>query len=199
MTHDTADSVKVGTTVLETYKAVDQMGEPIRNVTVKFFRSGPDSYQDGDFNSAAITNEAGEASYVFSGAKAGTATVQGLITDYSPLGGDQIVSESRATDQVTFVGDVLVSPEVKLQGRDNGAKADKLKVNAINAASGAVVKLFKVTKSGALKLVGTSTLNQYGNHKFKVADENGNKKTAYVAKVAKTNKTTKGEAGKSVR
>ncbi len=176
MTHDTANIVPVGTTVLMTYTAIDQNGEPINGVDVDFFRTGPDMYQDGDFNSGSTTGQDGKASYVFAGAKAGTATVQGLITDSSPIGGDQIVSESRATDSVKFAGPALQTIQALLGGSSNGAKADKLTVNAPSAAKGAKVKLFKIV-NGMRKLVGTSYLNGSGDRTFTVADKNGNKKT----------------------
>ena len=75
-----------------------------------------------------------------------------------------------------------------LTGADNGATADKLKVNAPSAAHGATVKLFTLAR-GVRTLVGTSTLSAIGNHQFKVADANGNGYTKYVAKVSATDAT----------
>ncbi|WP_121255008.1 hypothetical protein [Nocardioides ferulae] len=190
LAHDTTGDVPVGTTVLMTYQAVDQNGEPIRGAKVGFFRTGPDDYQDGDFNSFGTTNEAGRVSYVFAGAKAGTATVEALITDYSAVGGDQIVPESRATAQVTFVGEPPVDePVAQLKGKNNGAKPDKLRVKATVVPEGTKVKLFKFV-NGKRKAVTTGTTNANGVVKFKVADRNGKKFTKYVAKVAKTDVPT---------
>jgi hypothetical protein len=75
-----------------------------------------------------------------------------------------------------------------LAGADNGAKADKVKVNAPSAAQGATVRLYTVV-DGVRTLVATSTLNPSGNHTFKVADKNGNRYTSYVAKVSRTEAT----------
>jgi hypothetical protein len=78
-----------------------------------------------------------------------------------------------------------VAISASLTGADNGAKADKLKVDAPDEASGATVKLFKVV-SGARKRVATSTLNASGNRTFTVADTNGTRYTKYIAKVSPT-------------
>jgi hypothetical protein len=75
-----------------------------------------------------------------------------------------------------------------LGGADNGARADKVKVNAPSAAQGATVRLYKVVDSKRT-LVATSTLNASGNRSFKVADKNGNRYTSYVAKVSRTEAT----------
>ena len=75
-----------------------------------------------------------------------------------------------------------------LVGADNGAMADKVKVDAPSAAHGATVRLYKQA-AGVRKLVATSTLNASGNRTFKVADKNGNRYTKYVAKVSRTEAT----------
>ena len=75
-----------------------------------------------------------------------------------------------------------------LVGADNGAMADKVKVDAPSAAHGATVRLFKQA-AGVRKLVATSTLNASGNRTFKVADKNGNRYTKYIAKVSRTETT----------
>lgn len=201
MTHDTADTVPVGTTVLMTYTAIDQMGEPINGVEVGFFRTGPDDYQDGDFNSFGTTGQDGKVSYVFAGAKAGTATVEGLITDYSSVGGDQIVPESRASDQVTFAGPVGPVPAgLTLRGGDNGAADDSLFANAIGKTEGATVKLFRKRADGSWKFLQKGVMNRKGNYRFEdVADLNGNKVTRYKAVVQATDLTKRGVGKKKVR
>ncbi len=65
----------VGTTVTEIYTAIDQIGEPISDLDVVFFRTGPDDLQDGDGNSGDDTNSDGDATYIFQGAKVGTARI----------------------------------------------------------------------------------------------------------------------------
>ncbi|NYD42837.1 hypothetical protein [Nocardioides panaciterrulae] len=198
MTHDTADTVPVGSTVLETYKAIDQNGEPIEGVQVGFFRTGPDQYQDGDFNSYVTTNSAGQASYVFAGADEGKATIQGLITDYSNYGGDQIVPESRATDTVTFARKAVHYLNMKLQAWNNGGHDDVLHVNANKYGAGLTATIYRHTKHG-LKKVTSVVLNGHGNNKVTVADKNGRSFTKYVARVAATDATHKAHAKRRVR
>ena len=83
-------------------------------------------------------------------------------------------------------GPVAIS--ATLAGVDNGVTADKLKVNAPSAAEGAIVKLF--TLAGDVRTrIATSTLNELGNHRFRVADTDGNGYTKYVAKVSGTDAT----------
>lgn len=182
--NDAESPEPVGGTVIVTYTAVDQNGEPIEGLDVGFFRSGPDDYQDGDFNSFDTTDENGIAQYVFSGAEAGTATVEAIAA----MGGD-LIPQSRAATTVTFGGSIVESIVAKLGGKNNGAKDDVLKVNAPSKAAGATVKLWKFNKNGKKVLVGESVLNGKGNKKFTVADKNGKKFTKYVAKVLKTDDT----------
>ena len=90
-----------------------------------------------------------------------------------------------------------VAIEATLTGTDNGADADKLKVNAPDAAAGATVTLYRVL-DGHRKAVSTKTLNKHGNKKFTVADTNGNKRTKYYAKVSPTD-ATQGDRTNNVR
>lgn len=75
-----------------------------------------------------------------------------------------------------------------LTGTDNGALADKLKVDAPSSAAGATVELYTV-RDGVRTLVRTKTLNLSGNSTFKVADANGNARTKYIAYVDATETT----------
>ncbi len=75
-----------------------------------------------------------------------------------------------------------------LTGTDNGAEADRPKVDAPSAAEGATVRLYKVI-DGDRRLVATSTLNASGNRTFTVADANGTSYTKYVARVSATEST----------
>jgi hypothetical protein len=81
-----------------------------------------------------------------------------------------------------------VAIEATLTGTDNGADADKLKVNAPDEAAGATVTLYRVL-DGEREIVATKTLNDHGNRKFTVADTNGNHYTKYFAKVSATDAT----------
>jgi len=182
MTHTGADRQPVGAVVTETYKAVDQNGEPMEGLFVTFYRTGPDDLQDGDGNSTGITDSNGETTYVFQGAKAGTATTTAVVRQNA---GGPIIPQGQQTDVVKF-GAMPI--QAILTGSNNGARPDKLTVDAPSQARGAVVRLYKVV-NGVRRLVGKSTLNLYGNRTFKVADRNGRAYTKYVAVVSKTART----------
>ena len=72
-----------------------------------------------------------------------------------------------------------VKSGLKLKGKSNGKKADKITANAISKASGAKATLYKVVK-GKNKKVASGKLNAKGDRAFKVKDKNGKKKTKYV-------------------
>lgn len=193
-----AESVPVGTTVIMDYTAVDQNGEPIE-FSVDFFRTGPDNFQDGDPNNPnpIATGEDGRATYVFSGAAPGTATV----TAIGFVAGEAI-AESQASDTVDFAGPVDERADivVELTGKNNGKKADVLKVTSTPAADGALATLFKVAKNGNRTPFRFKTLDNEGKVKFRANDKNGNRKTKYVVVVDETNTTKAGESNnKSVR
>ena len=190
----------VGSSVIVTYTAIDQEGQPIVGLDAGFMRTGPDQYQDGDFNSFDTTDANGEAHYVFQGAKPGTATITAIAGDYvGPTQSFSPIGDSRATTTVTFGGGTVERQPivVKLTSPgDNGGKDDVLDVNVRKLASGATVKLFKTNKNGKIlkPALAEGTLDGAGDAHFKVDDTNGNKVTRYIAKVMKTNAT---KAGKS--
>ncbi len=189
LTHTGADTQPVGTTVTETYKAVDQNGEPIKGLNVEFFRTGPDDLQDGDGNSGDYTGNDGKAYYVFQGAKAGTATTTAVVWMYDNAADNWVlVPVAEQADVVKFAGSVKSSITSRLMGHNNGAKRDHLLVNAPSRAHGAVVKLFKITATGR-HLVGRAHLNSVGNHRFGVADRNGRRYTKFIAVVRQTPRT----------
>lgn len=197
LTRSGAANQAVGSTVVETYKAVDQFGEPIEGVDVTFYRSGPDDQANGDGNVVRTTGENGTVTYVFQGSKAGTATITAIANQ--PDNGQDgaqgaVIPEAQKTDTVTFGKEIAPPPpppplEATLAGSSNGAKADVLKVTTgQTAAKGAVVKLFKVV-NGRRVLVATKRLLANGSAKFTVKDRNAKKFTKYVAVVAKTAKS----------
>lgn len=208
LTHTGADTQPTGTTVTETYQAIDQNGEPIQNLDVTFFRTGPDNLQDGDGNSIDITDDLGKAYYVFQGAKSGTATITAVVRapgrdlnndgdwlDSGERGG--IVPQGEKTDVVKFEGRAAIV--AKLVGSNNGSKADVVKVDGPSSAAGAKVRLYKLV-NGVRKFVMAGNLGTSGNKVFTVADKNGKSYTKYVAVVSPTAKT-KGDTTntKSVR
>jgi hypothetical protein len=171
-----AQNVPVGATVTEVLRAVDQEGQPVQGMWVDFLRGGPGN-EDSDGNNVDFTDNQGRAFYDFVGGSAGTATVTAVIYDDN---GNRV--RTVGPDTVRFGAAGIVA---KLTGKNNGGKADRLKVNAPNRADGAKVVLWKLTKNGKVK-VGQGTLNDNGNKSFKVKDRNGNKVTRYIAKVMKT-------------
>ncbi|MBZ5740075.1 beta strand repeat-containing protein [Nocardioides mangrovi] len=186
LTHTGSDTQPVGTTVTETYTAVDQNGEPIQGLHVDFFRTGPDDLQNGEGNGSGTTNAAGQAFYIFQGAKAGTATVTAVLSD-----GSTIIPQGEQTDVVKFQG--TVDPKLKVSG--SGGKTDKVKANAVSAAAGAKATLWVKGKKVASK-----TLNASGDTTFKVKDKNGKKLTKYTVKItAVSGKTTADKASKKIK
>ncbi|MCW2826237.1 MAG: hypothetical protein JWQ91_3154 [Aeromicrobium sp.] len=176
-----------GKTVIVTYTALDQNGMPIKGAQVDFFRSGPDDLQNGESRDTT-TDEDGVATYVFQGAKEGTATVTAVLRK-----GSNPVAASTKEVKVVFAKPVVTPPApativAKLLGSSNGKSADEVTVNAPSSAKGAAVKLYKAV-SGKRKLVASGTLNSNGNKVFKVKDANGTKATKYIAVVSATAKT----------
>ncbi|MCW2764887.1 MAG: hypothetical protein JWO11_846 [Nocardioides sp.] len=131
----------------------------------------------------------------------GAAATQTLSAVMSPSGvlvdsnGDPGYNNKNVTitsEPIDWVAQPHVDPASSvLLGTNNGAKADKLVVNAPAKAKGAVVKLFKIV-AGKRKLVSTDVLDSQGDRRFTVADKNGAKKTTYVAVVQRT-ATTKAD------
>lgn len=190
LSHSGADTQDVGATVVETFTGVDQFGEPIADLGVEFFRSGPDNQQDGEGNSGNWLGQDGKAQYVFQGAKAGKAVVTTVGFDNN---GD-IVDQAGLTDSVQFVNPPKADINLKAGGKDNGPKDDKLKVTANDNASGLVAKVFVNGKK-----VASHKLNSSGDFTFTIKDKNGGKATKYVVKVAGTSLTAPDKASKKLK
>ncbi|GAB2876643.1 hypothetical protein [Nocardioides pacificus] len=197
ISHSGGATQPVGSTVTTTYKAVDQNGEPIQGLSVRFFRTGPDDLQDGDGNTTATTNAQGEATYVYQGAKAGTATVTAVVRDSA---GD-LIPEARQTDTVTFGAEEIEPPKyikVDLSGPNNGRKRDALRVTTTPAAGGASAQLYRVANGGRV-LIATKNLWSTGKTTFRVRDTNKGRFTKYVVLVRATDATRQGRAVTRVR
>jgi hypothetical protein len=129
---------------------------------------------------------------VWEDAAAGTKTYTGLEPgDY--------VFYVKATDldgnAATYIKKFTIAQptivNAKLEGTDNGARDDRLKVVAGTAtAAGAEVKVFKFNDNGNLVLVSDAILGDNGNVRVVIPDKNGRKDTKYVAKVKPTEMTT---------
>lgn len=194
------DEREVGETVIMSYEATDQLGEPIE-FDVSFFRTGPGDDSDGDANKTAPTGEDGTATYVFSGSGEGTAKISALgYVD------GEVVPESRATDTVTF-GDVGGGEggddpiEITIAGDSNGPRKDVLRATVDENAAGETIKLFKIRgkkKDGnkRLKQIRQDIVTEDGQLTFKVADRNGNRKTRFIAKVSRGGNTNKSNTQK---
>jgi hypothetical protein len=178
-------TVPVGTAVTETVTVVDQEGNPVANLDVEFFRTGPDA-GGGDANVQRTTNSNGQAFYTFIGSQEGTAQITATITDGNAL--------RTVTDTVVFGTTPNPDNDPKpikafLSGKDNGPAKDKLTVKAPAMAAGAEVRLFKVIKGKRIQVGNTKGLNAAGDATFIVKDTNGGQITKYVAVVVKTDKT----------
>lgn len=86
----------------------------------------------------------------------------------------------------------------RLFGFNKANGKDKVTVKAPAKAAGAVVKLYKVKSNGSRVLIKTSTLSATGKKSWTLTDKNGNAKTKYIAKVAKT-AATKSDWTPSIR
>ncbi|WP_296605949.1 hypothetical protein, partial [Nocardioides sp.] len=180
------------------------VGTDLLNIQV----SGPAQFKDGDAQSDATG--AIKLNVAVDPGAAGDVTIQVKgVNNVFFLGGvdqfgaakDRLTAQSTTDDgkglpvsadtatATTTVADAPVEPPVEpvspnmaVKGIDKG-KRDVIKVNAIDAASGATVKLFKRKADGSLKKLKTAVLNDAGNFTFRVHDGNGTKATRYTVKL----------------
>ncbi|GAB2765196.1 hypothetical protein GCM10027020_16930 [Nocardioides salsibiostraticola] len=187
--------VKVGSAVTEVVTVVDENGNPVQGLNVAFIRSGPGDQQDGDANDFDQTNQNGQAFYTFTGTEAGTAQISAVITENAPKTGRTIIS-----DDVTFVGEpggpVVNQPKTpiaaQVNGQNNGAKNDRVRIKTTPSAGNARVKLFTRAKngfSGRKVLLKETRLNGNGRKTFVRPDNNGNAITKYWVVVRGTDTT----------
>jgi hypothetical protein len=184
MTHDGIDPQGVGTTVVVTYRAVDQFGEPIQGLQVKFFRAGPDDEQDGDSDAAVLTDAAGTAEYVFQGVTDGTAIIDTLVREPAPS--TTIIHNAGVNHLVTF-GAAKAEVRSRLVAKNKGDK-DRITVTAPRTARGAKVLIYGLI-DGKVTKVGQGLLNRQGTLVKDVRDRNGKKATKYAAIVRATSRT----------
>lgn len=202
LTHNGDELNPVGKVVRATFKALDQEGEPITGMPIEFFRSGP-----GDQIiipipgiGGASTGVDGSASMTFQGTGEGTAVVSVVGQD----GDGNVVDEAELSTEIVFGSKVTPEPQpepqppapqpqpqpkgitVKLQGKNNGKKADRLNAVASADAKGATIRLQRRNAKGKWVTVRTATLNASGRAAFTVKDRNGKKATAYRVRVLKT-------------
>lgn len=188
LVHSGEERQPIGSTVTVTYKAVDQNGEPIQGLSVKFFRSGPDDQQDGEGNTPITTNANGEATYIFQGTRAGTATVTAVVSS-----GTTVIPSAQKTTTVAFGAAPKASINLKVSATSKGTN-DVISINANGKAAGLTAVIYRGGKK-----IGTVKLNASGNGSIKVKDLNGSKKTTYTVKVAGTSATLAASKSDTVR
>ena len=91
-----------------------------------------------------------------------------------------------------------VSPQLKVTGKDNGPKPDRITINALPKAAGAKATVFTTVKRQQRKLV-AGVVNDRGDRVFTIKDRNGKKPTKYVVKLGATTLTTAARDSKRVR
>nr|MCW2727554.1 hypothetical protein [Aeromicrobium sp.] len=175
MTSSVTDTVRTGTSVTQTVRVVDQLGNPVRGYEVRFYRSGPDSKRS-DAVATRTTNTRGEASYTFVGTKRGRAKITAEVTD-----GDK----RRVLSRSVVFGYAIKARLAKGKG---GSSADRLAVSARSVAAGARVRVYKIVK-GKRYAVGSKRLNAKGKAAFTIRDRNRSASTTYVAIVRSTSKS----------
>lgn len=178
MTSSVTDTVRIGTTVTQTVRVRDQLGNPVDGYDVRFLRYGPDVSR-GEVVATRTTNALGEATYSFIGTKAGRSTITAEVTDG--------LRRVQLFGRVSF-GKVVRAKLVKTKGSSSGRGADRLTVTTRTAAPGARVYLYKIVK-GKERLVGSRKLNRKGQAAFSIRDRNRSARTTYVAQVRSTAKT----------
>ncbi|GAB3851184.1 hypothetical protein GCM10028801_00240 [Nocardioides maradonensis] len=186
LTHNTANTVTPGTTVTETFKAIDQFGQPLAGYAVDFLRTGPDTLQNGNGSGSGTTNAKGVATYIFQGTKAGSAVITGIMHD--SWFGDPVVAESQLNDTVTFANaaPAPIAISAKLTGKNTATGNDKLTIAASSSkAAGATATIYKVVAGKMIK-VGTVKLGATGKASKTITDKKKAAKTTYVVKIAKT-------------
>jgi hypothetical protein len=175
MSSSVSDTVRVGTTVTQTVRAIDQQGNPIEGFQVRFLRFGPDT-TNGDVVATKTTNALGEATYSFIGTRRGRATITAEITDGN---------RRRELNGSAAFGVAVNARLARTKGVSSGGRYDRLTVSATKVAAGARVNLYKVVK-GKQKLVGSKKLGRKGTVAFAIRDRNRNAKTKYVARMRST-------------
>ncbi|HET9423288.1 MAG TPA: hypothetical protein VFO49_19280 [Nocardioides sp.] len=184
MTHDGIDPQGIGSTVVVTYKAVDQEGEPIEGLQVRFFRAGPDDEQDGDGDAAIVTDADGEADYVFQGVTDGTAIIDTVVREPAPS--TTIITDAGVNHMVTF-GAAKAEVRSRLDATSKGDK-DRLTITAPRSARGAKVLIYGLIDGDIVK-VAQGRLDNRGKLVKEVRDRNGKKATKYAAIVRATSRT----------
>lgn len=175
MTSSISEVVKVGTSVTQTVRVIDQLGNPVRGYQVQYFRDGPD-HNAGDVVATRSTNAQGEAAYTFVGTKRGRAKITAEVTD--------------GTNRRLLTGSAVFGATIKarlVKGK-GGSGADRLQVSANKLAAGAQVRVYRVLK-GKRYAVGAKKLNRKGAVVFTIRDRNRNARTTYVAVVHSTSKS----------
>lgn len=153
---------KVGDLVTFTYKAIDQLGQPISDLFIGFTRSGPGATSDMSGSHDALTGEDGIATYTFAGTDEGRADVTATARQGASNG--DVVSAASRTASVTFAAEQVepVKPSIDVDVKNRGRKV-VLKVLVEASTQDPVVGEVKIQDGG--QLVGLKELRD-GKRKF---------------------------------
>ncbi|WP_162598713.1 immunoglobulin-like domain-containing protein [Nocardioides gilvus] len=141
-------------------------------------RAGVRATDDTDGNITADVQVLGTVNT----AKVGTYTLVYSVTDAAG-------NRAAATRTVEVTAPPQTRPKavkVKLTGKNNGSKADRLKAATSKAAKGAKVRLQRRNAKGKWVTVTTKRLSSRGVANFTVKDRNGRKLTSYRVLLVKT-------------
>lgn len=162
LTADGAGPRRVGDQVTLTYRALDQLGQPISDLHVGFTRSGPGAAADTSGASDALTGPDGTATYTFVGSLEGRATVRATGRQGGPSG--DVVDAATRTATVDFEAEEVekARPELTVRTTVRGRKV-VVRVAVDAATQDPVTGEVKVREDG--RLIGLKELTD-GTRKF---------------------------------
>ena len=160
LTPDKSGTQQVGAAVTMTYKALDQLGQPISDLYVDFNRTGPGTTTDPATASDALTGADGIAAYTFTGASSGKADVTATARQGSATG--EVVTAAGRSASVTF-GQDQVKPDIAVTKRVKGNRLI-LKVAVTASTQDPVTGDVRLSENG--DTVATKVLNSDGERKF---------------------------------
>ena len=150
---------EVGSSVTLTYKALDQLGQPISDLFIDFARTGPGASTDPATASDTLTGADGIATYTFSGTSGGRADVTATARQGSATG--EVVTAASKSASVQFEVD-QVRPDIAVTKRVRGDRLI-LKVTVTASNQDPVVGEVEISEG---RVLATKTLNDNGKRKF---------------------------------
>lgn len=150
---------EVGSSVTLTYKALDQLGQPISDLFIDFARTGPGTSTDPATASDTLTGADGLATYTFTGTSGGRADVTATARQGSASG--EVVTAASKSASVQFEVE-QVRPEIMVSKRVRGDRLI-LKVTVTASNQSPVVGDVQIREG---RVLSTKTLNDNGKRKF---------------------------------